>query len=92
MTGPERDGLQPERTDLAWSRTALAAAGCALLQLDVMVRLGLSVVTLAPAVLTGATALCLALRAGRPTTRPRTLAVIAALLTAACVTALPIAI
>lgn len=88
----EGDGLQPERTDLAWSRTALAAAGCALLQLDVVVRLGLSVGTLAPAVLTGAAAIGLALGARRPTTPPRTLAVIAGLLTAASLATLPIAI
>ncbi len=85
-------GLQPERTDLAWGRTALAAAGCALLLLGVVVRQGLSVVTLAPAVLTGAVAVGLALLRRQPSTPPRTLAVIAGLLTAACLTALPIAI
>lgn len=89
MTKP---GLQPERTDLAWSRTALAAAGCALLLLGVAARHGLTVTTLLPAALMGITAISLALLGRRPVTSPGRLALIGALLTVTCLTSLPIAI
>src|SRR5207244_1824897 len=56
-----RPGLQPERTDLAWTRTALGAAGAALLLLDVAARRGLTLGALLPAVLTAAVAVTLAL-------------------------------
>ena len=91
-----RTGLQPERTDLAWTRTALAAAGCSLLLLDVAARHGHTLATLLPALLTAAAAVVLALLGRRssapPTARPWVLLLVGALLTAACVAALPVAI
>lgn len=87
-----RAGLQVERTDLAWNRTAVVAAGCALLLLDVAVREGLRVVALVPAVLTGLLAVGLALLGRRLGTPGWVLAVLGVLLTAACLSSLPIAI
>jgi len=95
-----RPGLQPERTDLAWTRTALAAAGCALLLLGVAARPGhtptVLLPALLPALLTAAAAVVLALLGRRssapPTARPTPLVLVGVLLTAACLTALPVAI
>src|SRR5207249_2179779 len=94
MTGP---GLQSERTDLAWRRTALAAAGCALVLLDVAIRGNLTLLTLLPAILTATAAVTLALLGRRPddtpvTARPRVLAMISMLLAAAALAALELAI
>ncbi|QFZ19504.1 DUF202 domain-containing protein [Saccharothrix syringae] len=50
-------GLQPERTGLAWKRTALTAAACTLLLADAAVRQGWGAL---PAVLTGTAAVVLA--------------------------------
>ncbi|ASR35107.1 hypothetical protein BAY61_09075 [Prauserella marina] len=53
------EGLQPERTGLAWQRTALAAGACALLLLHSAAREGWGVLTV-PAALAGVSALVLA--------------------------------
>lgn len=56
MTSPARpDGLQPQRTALAWQRTALAAAVCALLLLHAA-KGHIAALPWLPAVLAAATA------------------------------------
>ena len=90
-------GLQSERTDLAWRRTALAASGCALVLLDVAVRNGLGVVSLLPAILVGCAAVVLAVlgrRAGRATivARAGVLAAVGVLVTAGAVLGVPLAL
>lgn len=57
-------GLQPERTGLAWQRTALAAGACALLLLHAASRQGWGVLTL-PGALCGTAAAVLAAGGGR---------------------------
>lgn len=57
-------GLQPERTGLAWQRTALVAGAVALLQVHAAAQSGWGSLTV-PAAVTGATALALALVGGR---------------------------
>jgi hypothetical protein len=63
-----------------------------LVLLDVAVRDGLRVAALVPALLTGLLAVGLALLGRRPTTPPWVLALLGTLLTAACLSALPITI
>ncbi|PXY20446.1 hypothetical protein DI005_27120 [Prauserella sp. PE36] len=53
------DGLQPERTGLAWQRTSLAAGACAVLLLHAAARHGWGPLT-APAAVAGLTAAALA--------------------------------
>lgn len=57
------DGLQPERTGLAWRRTALAAGACAALLLHAAARAEWGDLTVAAA-LAGLTAALLALTGG----------------------------
>ncbi|WP_199435370.1 DUF202 domain-containing protein [Qaidamihabitans albus] len=57
------EGLQPERTGLAWQRTALAAAACALVLVHTAARGGWGALTV-PAVLVGTSALVLAVAGG----------------------------
>ena len=87
-------GLQPERTNLAWNRTALASAACALLLLHVAAGHGWGLATV-PAVCTAAVAVTLVVL-GRHrhlgTTGPRVLALVAVLVTVACVSALLLAV
>lgn len=85
-------GLQPERTNLAWNRTALASAACSLLLLNTAARHGWGL-AIVPALFTSAVAVTLILF-GRhrhlTTTHPRILLGIGALVTLACVSALPL--
>ena len=85
-------GLQPERTNLAWNRTALAAAACALLLLHIAARRGWGLATL-PAVCAAsvsATLVLLSRHRHLATTRPWILLLISVLVTVACVSALPV--
>jgi hypothetical protein len=86
-------GLQPERTSLAWHRTALAAAACSLLFVGVAVRHGWALAML-PAVCTAGVSVTLVLlgRHGQLAARPRVLLVLAALVTIACVSAVPLVV
>ncbi|SDN27668.1 protein of unknown function [Lentzea albidocapillata subsp. violacea] len=84
-------GLQPERTNLAWHRTALSAAACSLLLVGVAARHGWGLATL-PAVCTAGVSVTLVLlaRRGQLTARPRVLLALAALVLGACVSAVPL--
>lgn len=84
-------GLQPERTSLAWHRTALAAAACSLLLVNVAARHGWGLATL-PAVCTAGVSVMLVLlaRRGQLAARPRVLLVLAVLVTGGCVSAVPL--
>ncbi|MEV6717954.1 DUF202 domain-containing protein [Lentzea sp. NPDC051208] len=84
-------GLQPERTHLAWSRTALASAACSLLLMNVAARHGWGSATL-PAVCTAVWSVALVLfgRRRRLIARPQVLFAVALLATAACLSALPL--
>ncbi|MBK1786482.1 DUF202 domain-containing protein [Prauserella cavernicola] len=53
------DGLQPERTGLAWQRTALSTAACGLLLLHAAARSGWGTLAV-PAVVASASAIVLA--------------------------------
>ncbi|MET8762905.1 DUF202 domain-containing protein [Lentzea sp. NPDC004782] len=85
-------GLQPERTNLAWNRTALASAACALLLINAAARHGW-ILAIAPAVCTAGVAVTLVLL-GRhrhlATTRPLVLLLVGALVTLACLSAVPL--
>ncbi|ANZ40604.1 hypothetical protein BBK82_35980 [Lentzea guizhouensis] len=84
-------GLQPERTDLAWHRTALAAAACSLLFVGAAARQGWGLATL-PAVCTATLSAVLVLlgRRGQLAARPRVLLLLAGLASGACVSAIPL--
>lgn len=84
-------GLQPERTNLAWHRTTLAAAACSLLLVNVAARHGWGLATL-PAVCTAGVSVTLVLlvRRGQLTARPRILFLLTVLVTGACVSAVPL--
>jgi uncharacterized membrane protein YidH (DUF202 family) len=85
-------GLQPERTTLAWNRTALAAAACSLLLLNTAARHGWSS-AIVPAVCTAAVSASL-VTLGRhrqsSVKQSRGLFLISALVNLACVSALPL--
>lgn len=87
MNGARDPGLQPERTELAWRRTALSAAACSILLLHTAARggWGLRVV---PGVLIAAVAVAAALAGTRGRQRGGRLpVVVAVLLTMACLSA-----
>ena len=85
-------GLQPERTALAWNRTALASAACSLLLLNTAVRHGWSS-AIVPAVCTAAASaflLALGRLCNSSTAHPRAFLLISGLVGLACVSALPL--
>jgi energy-converting hydrogenase Eha subunit A len=84
-------GLQPERTQLAWHRTALAAAGCAALLLHAAARHGWTLTAVVPAVLiaAGAVALTACGRTVGTAARPVPVALVGALVTAGSLAAVP---
>ncbi|SDG05532.1 protein of unknown function [Lentzea fradiae] len=87
-------GLQPERTALAWTRTALSAAACSLLLLHVAVRQGGGLAAV-PAVCTAAvpvTLVVLRRRRHLAATKPLALGLVGALVTIACLSALPLVV
>ncbi|MFJ8962581.1 DUF202 domain-containing protein [Lentzea sp. NPDC102401] len=79
-------GLQPERTALAWNRTALAAAACSLLLLNSAARHGWGSAVV-PAVCTAAVSASLVLFGRRRPngTHPLAFMLISALVSIACV-------
>lgn len=86
-------GLQPERTALAWTRTALASAACSLVLLHVAVRQGGGLATV-PAVCTAAVSVTLVtLRRHRHVAATRfALGLVGALVTVACLSAVPLVV
>lgn len=87
MTGDS--GLQPERTQLAWHRTALVATGCALLLLHVAAHHGWTITTVLPATLLAASALATVV-SGRRVNRPILVGLVGFLVTSACVSSIPL--
>lgn len=87
MTGSRDPGLQPERTELAWRRTALSAAACSALLLHTAARSGWGFGVI-PGVLTAVVALAVAV-AGRRRSRGggRLHLLIGVVLTIACLSA-----
>jgi hypothetical protein len=90
--GPERrdPGLQPERTDLAWRRTAFSAAACSVLLLHAAAREGWGAAVV-PGVLVLAVAAVAAWAGGRArrvgSDSGRVLFVVSALVVVACLCA-----
>ncbi|HEX7308225.1 DUF202 domain-containing protein [Lentzea sp.] len=86
------NGLQPERTNLAWTRTTLSSAACFLFLLHVAVRQGWGLAVV-PAVCTAAataTLVALGRDRGLVASRPLVLALVGVLVAVACVSALPL--
>jgi hypothetical protein len=77
-----REGLQPERTQLAWHRTTLAAAACTLLLLHIAAQRGWTLDTVVPMTLSAVSAAAI--------TRGKRLALVGFLVTAACLSAVPL--
>jgi uncharacterized membrane protein YidH (DUF202 family) len=85
-------GLQPERTNLAWNRTALAAAACSLFLLHVAVRQGEGLAAVPAACTAGVSLTLVVLRRHRrlEAAKPLVLGLVGALVTIACLAALPL--